>query len=82
MGNTLTAESGIGVAGESNSLTIYGQTGGTGKLIATGARRSAGIGGNEEENTGSIVINGGTVTATGGSSGAGIGGGYKGTGGS
>lgn len=35
MGNTLTAESGIGVAGESNSLTIYGQTGGTGKLIAT-----------------------------------------------
>ena len=34
-GNTLTAESGIGVAGESNSLTIYGQTGGTGKLITT-----------------------------------------------
>ena len=76
-GNTLTAESGIGVAGESNSLTIYGQTGGTGKLIATGARRSAGIGGNEEENTGSIVINGGTVTAkaatSGSAQGAGIG---------
>ena len=43
-GNTLTAKSGIGVDGEGNSLTIYGQTGGTGKLIATGGTNSAGIG--------------------------------------
>jgi len=76
-GKTLTANSGINV-GENQSLTIYGQSGGTGTLIATGISGAAGIGGNEKENTGSIVINGGTVTATGGSSGAGIGGGYKG----
>ena len=79
-GKTLTANSGINV-GENQSLTIYGQSGGTGTLIATGISRAAGIGGNGQENTGSIVINGGTVTATGGSSGAGIGGSYMGAGG-
>ena len=75
-GNTLTAKSGIGVDGEGNSLTIYGQTGGTGKLIATGGSGQAGIGGAEN---GTITIKGGTVTATGGSEAAGIGGNSNGT---
>ncbi|MEA4994133.1 MAG: Ig-like domain-containing protein [Oscillibacter sp.] len=54
-----------------NSLTVYGQTLGTGKLTATSAGRGAGIGGNggndrqstaNGEDCGTITINGGTVT--------------------
>jgi len=41
---TLTAEKGITVA-EGNSMTIYGQKGGTGVLVATGDENCAGIGG-------------------------------------
>ena len=41
---TLTAEKGITVA-EGNSMTIYGQSGGTGVLVATGDENCAGIGG-------------------------------------
>lgn len=60
----------------SNSLTIYGQAGGTGTLTATGGSTGAGIGGG-----GTITINGGTVTAI-SEDNAGIGGGDGGDGGS
>ena len=95
-GCTLTVNGGIQVAdndndpsnGSSNSLTIYGQSGGTGKLIATltGGSCNAAIGGNgqkvEDDDIGGIgapggtvTIHGGTVTAKGGDLGAGIDGG-------
>ena len=85
-GCTLTVNGGIQVA-ENNSLTIYGQSGGTGKLIATltGGSYNAAIGGNGQEgknaSTGGIGAPGGTVTIHGGTVtaqshfGAGIGGG-------
>lgn len=77
----MTASKGITVEG-SNSLTIYGQSGGTGKLTATGSKDGdAGIGGGESSAGGTITINGGTVTATSGVQGAGIGGGDNGAGG-
>ena len=67
-----------------NSLTIYGQENGSGKLTARTYDKGAGIGTAERSETaegcGVIVINGGTVTAKGGE-GAGIGGGYRGAGG-
>jgi hypothetical protein len=79
-GYTLTASKGINVTG-TNKFTIYGQSGGTGKLIATGADRQAGIGGNDGQSGGTIIINGGMVEARNSQYAAGIGGGYKGTGG-
>ena len=84
-GKTLTASSGITVA-TGNSLTIYGQSGGTGTLTATGSN-GAGIGGydgngNNSGYGGTVKINGGKVTATGGNSAAGIGGAPSGAGGS
>ena len=79
-GYTLNAAKGINVTG-TNRLTIYGQSGGTGKLTATGGSQQAGIGGNYGQSGGTITINGGTVNATGGSSSAGIGGGDSGAGG-
>ena len=79
-GYTLNATKGITVTG-SNSLTIYGQSGGTGKLTAKGDQLQAGIGGNSGQSGGAITINGGTVNATGGNWAAGIGGGYNGAGG-
>lgn len=49
-----------------------------GKLIATGSRYGAGIGGGNQRNGSNITITGGEITAIGGYSGAGIGGGnYK-----
>ena len=88
-GCTLTASKGIGVS-PGNSLTIYGQSAGTGTLTATGREGtnfgSAGIGGTGSANGGTITINGGTINATGGTSkyygGAGIGGGGGYSGGS
>ena len=90
---TLTARAGITVS-QGNSLTIYAQSTGDskGELIAgvsgTIAEYHAGIGGiwSVENRTspgtsGTITINGGTVTAQGGNQGAGIGGGYYGAGG-
>ena len=63
-------KAGVNVA-PGNSLTIYGQTAGTGTLTASDyANEStinnggAGIGGNDHENCGMITINGGTITAT------------------
>ena len=89
-GAKLTAGSGIYVPEGTdtvNSLTIYGQTNGTGTLIANGATCAAGIGGvgtvtseSVVPNSGPITIHGGVVTATGGNYGAGIGGGYRGSG--
>ena len=78
-GCTLTAQKGITVAG-SNSLTIYGQSGQSGTLSATGSG-GAGIGGDTTQGFGTITINGGTVNATGSGNGAGIGGGDHGSGG-
>ena len=64
-----------------NSLTIYGQKSGSGKLTATGGKYGAGIGGGQGGAGGTVTINGGLVTATGGDLGAGIGGGRLGAGG-
>lgn len=77
---TLTAQNGITVEG-TNSLTIYGQTAGTGKLIAKGGWRTSAIGGKENYSGGTITINGGVIEAHGGYDAAGIGGGRLGDGG-
>ena len=67
------------------TVTIQGESTGTGQLNAIGSNGSifgdgaAGIGGNHQEGAGTIIINSGVITATGGSDnsgpGAGIGGG-------
>ena len=79
-GYTLTASDGITVS-TGNSLTIYGQTQGTGALTATcSGDYGAGIGGGNNPQTaggeacGTVTINGGRVTAEGGTNSAGIGG--------
>lgn len=77
-GVTLTAEKGIHVTG-GNSLTIYGQEAGDGRIYATAIEEQAAIGGNIDEAGGILTINGGTIDANGGVNAAGIGG--KGTGG-
>ncbi len=79
-GTTLTAtgsdnQPGIQVSGGGNSLTIYCQTAQSGRLIATGGKNSAGIGGGDYFPGSNITINGGKITANGGSLAAGIGGG-------
>lgn len=78
-GVTLTAEKGIHVTGE-NSLTIYGQEAGDGKINAKSERVQAAIGGNFDEPGGILTINGGTIDANGGVNAAGIGGGFGGKG--
>ena len=55
------------------TLTIKGETKGTGKLIASSNGWGAGIGGGYGIACGNIIIEGGTITATGGSNAAGIG---------
>ena len=81
---TLNASQGIHIA-PGNSLTIWGQGGYEGRKVgvlnATGPADCAGIGGNKNQSTGTITINGGVVNATGGDYGAGIGGGDEGNGG-
>ncbi len=91
-GTTLTASLGVHIAG-GNSLTVYGQSADTGKLLAAVAtdgdeRLNAAIGGNYKGAFGTLAVHGGNVegslsvvTST-NSSGAGIGGGYDGGGGS
>ena len=80
-GAQLTASKGITV-NSGNTLNIYAQTNGTGKLTVTKPDyKNAGIGGGPECDGGNVTINGGTVTVTGGADGAGIGGGYRGAGG-
>jgi len=80
--NSVTAVStdgnaGIKIGGTGTTLTINGETAGTGQLTAQGGYYAAGIGTNYSYYSavtgGYIVINGGTVTANGGSYGAGIG---------
>ena len=70
-GATLNANAGITVTG-TNILNIYGQTDGTGTLVAKSSN-GAGIGGGAYGNSATITINGGVVNATGGRVGAGIG---------
>ena len=77
-GCTLTIPLGIQLK-EDNSLTIYGQGKGTGKLTTGPCNEyQAGIGGNNHERAGTLVVNGGNVEARGGYSAAGIGGGAQG----
>ena len=77
-GAELTVPNGINVPG-GGYLTIYGQTGGTGKLTVTSPQKGyAAIGGGYSGSAGDIVINGGNITAQGGafSPAIGSGGGY------
>ena len=77
-GTILTCKKGIGCGydkdGQYSTLNIYG----TGKIVATGKKYYAGIGGRDNETSGNINIHGTTIEATGGSYGAGIGGGDEG----
>lgn len=75
-GVTLTAEKGIHVTGE-NSLTIYGQEVGGGKLEVKADEKQAAIGGNTNEPGGIMTINGGVIDAVDGKKAAGIGGGQE-----
>lgn len=61
------------------TLTIQGETAGTGQLIASSNGKGAGIGGGYYLDCGNIKIKGGDITATGGFGGAGIGSGQCGT---
>ena len=61
------------------TLTIKGDTQGTGSLTATGSTQGAGIGAGNWKECGNIVISGGTINATAGGLSAGIGGGNNGT---
>ena len=81
-GCTLNASNGVTV-NEGNSLTIYGQTAGTGELLADTdpGSTNAGIGGGYNETGGVINIHGGVVNARAQGAGAGIGGGSRGAGG-
>jgi len=61
---------------DGNTLTIYGQSGGTGELVATGGDSCAGIGGGmmtDVQLCGKLNVYGGNITATGGDWAAGIG---------
>ncbi|MBQ0017603.1 MAG: hypothetical protein KBS63_00120 [Clostridiales bacterium] len=82
-GATLTASKGIAVS-DGNTLNIYGQSEGTGSLVAqTGGESGvAAIGGNYYNDGGTTSIHGGTITAKGTDQGAGIGGGGQSGGGS
>ena len=71
-GKTLTAKRGITLS-DGNALTIEGL--GTLVADATEEEDSAGIGGEYEQDCGTITINGGTINAIAGEGGAGIGGG-------
>jgi hypothetical protein len=71
---TVTTDQKAGIKiGGTGTLTINGETAGTGILNATGGNDAAGIGTSRDETGGNIVINGGKVTATGGDHAAGIG---------
>ena len=77
-GATLTSYLGIEVP-TGNSITIWGQSGGTGRLNVIWPNKwSAGIGGSLRAGFGSITIRGGNISAVGHQGAAGIGGGYDG----
>ncbi len=74
---TFTTNEGIRVPAGA-SLTIWGQKDGSGKLFATTTDpRTAAIGGNHNEGSGDVTINGGTVEACGHQSARAIGGGTE-----
>ena len=77
-GATLTCKKGIGCGydkdNQFSTLNIYG----TGKIVTTGKKYYAGIGGRDNETSGNINIHGTTIEAEGGKYGAGIGGGDEG----
>ena len=77
-GAKLTVNSGIAV-NEGSSITIYGQSGGTGelKIDGTALTHDASLGSDSETNSGTITINGGKIIATCGQRGAAIGSGYR-----
>ena len=77
-GAKLTVNSGIAV-NEGSSITIYGQSGGTGelKIDGTALTHDASLGSDSETNSGTITINGGKIIATCGRRGAAIGSGYS-----
>ncbi|MBR0257855.1 MAG: hypothetical protein IJQ58_08985, partial [Synergistaceae bacterium] len=85
-GASLTIPAGIHVL-ENDSLTIYGQTSGTGTLTIDGVESNyAGIGGEQyisdrNPNSGTITINGGTLNVTAGSGACAVGSGSSGNGG-
>ncbi|MBR6187609.1 MAG: hypothetical protein IKQ59_01440 [Prevotella sp.] len=73
---SLTNYPALWVGNEGTTLTIMGETAGTGKLIAQGAVAHAAIGGGHENTSktcGNIVIQGGIITASGGFNAPGIG---------
>ena len=65
---------GIQAGPTGTTLTIKGETAGTGKLTASSNGNGAGIGGKMSMDCGNIEIQGGVITATGSSYAAGIGG--------
>lgn len=73
-GVVLNCKKGISVSG---MIHIYGQTKGTGKIVAASETDNAAIGGNNHMEHGRIYIHGGNIEATGGDNGAGIGTGNK-----
>ena len=80
-GATLSADAGIGVNAGS-SLTVYGQSDGTGTLNAATYDGNAAIGGTYPNDGGAVTIRGGVVNAiananSSGNSGAGIGGSFS-----
>ena len=90
LGASMNVEAGIRLPDSSAcSLTIWGQTGGSGRLsagtqTAPAPDHCAGIGGgngDNHEDGGTLTVNGGVITAAGGKWGAGIGGGNVGKGG-
>ena len=80
--NSLDTSASGGAAGFAVNAGSTVHISGSGSLTATGGYQSAGIGGNDGNNCGTVEISGGTVTANGGNGGAGIGGGLKGGSGS
>ena len=70
---SVTEYAGIGVP-EGSEITVEG----SGSLVALGQDNCAGIGGDDEENAGTVTINSGNIFALSAGDGAGIGGGYKG----
>lgn len=77
--NTMDAHSATNFAAintEGGQLNIFGQTKGTGKLIANGGNYGAGIGSSKNSNGHAITIVGGEIIAKGGDNAAGIGAGY------
>ena len=77
--NTMDAHSATNFAAINTAfgqLNIFGQTKGTGKLIANGGNYGAGIGSSKNSNGHAITIVGGEIIAEGGQYAAGIGAGY------